>query len=39
MRAEDYPVTIIGCIRGVDGWYRAGFDEKTKTIKPMVKIG
>ena len=37
MRSEDYPVTIIGCIRGRDGWYRAGFDEKTKTIKPIEK--
>ena len=35
MRAEDYPVTIIGCIRGIDGWYRAGYDERTKTIKPI----
>ena len=35
IRAEDYPVTIIGCIRGIDGWYRAGFDERTKTIKPI----
>lgn len=38
MRAEDYPVTIIGRIRGVDGWYRTGFDEKTKTIKPLTRI-
>lgn len=38
MRAEDYPVTIIGVIRGVDGWYRVGFDEKTETIKPMTRV-
>ena len=38
VRAEDYPVTVIGCVRGIDGWYRAGFDEKTKTIKPMERI-
>jgi hypothetical protein len=28
-------ITIIGVIRGVDGWYRAGFDENTKTIVPL----
>lgn len=38
MPEELYPVTIIGCIRGVDGWYRAGFDEKTKTIKPLERM-
>lgn len=38
MRAEDYPVTIIGCIRGVDGWYRAGFDKKTKNMKPLERM-
>lgn len=38
MRAEDYPVTVIGCVRGIDGWYRAGYDERTKTIKPMERI-
>lgn len=38
MPETDYPVTIIGCIRGVDGWYRAGYDSKTKTIKPLERI-
>ena len=31
-------ITIIGVIRGVDGWYRAGYDEQTKTIVPMERI-
>jgi hypothetical protein len=31
-------ITIIGVIRGVDGWYRAGFDENTKTIVPLELI-
>ena len=31
----DYPVTIIGCIRGVDGWYPAGYDSRTGTIRPL----
>lgn len=30
-----HDITIIGCIRGVDGWYRCGFDENTKTIVPV----
>lgn len=34
----DYPVTIIGCIRGVDGWYLAGYDMRTKTIKPLRRM-
>ena len=38
MPETDYPVTIIGCIRGVDGWYLAGYDNRTKTIKPLEKI-
>ena len=38
MPEELYPVTIIGCIRGVDGWYLAGYHSKTKTIKPMERI-
>ena len=25
-------VTLIGVIRGVDGWYRSGYDESTRTI-------
>jgi hypothetical protein len=31
-------ITIIGVIRGVDGWYRAGYDEQTKTIVPLEKL-
>ena len=31
-------ITIIGVIRGVDGWYRCGFDENTKTIVPLELI-
>ena len=31
----DYPVTIIGCVRGIDGWYRAGFDHNKQTIIPL----
>ena len=38
MRAEDYPVTIIGCIRGVDGWYQAGFDTRKQTILPLERM-
>ena len=38
MPAADYPVTIIGCIRGRDGWYRAGFDERSQTIKPVQAL-
>ena len=38
MPETDYPVTIIGCIRGVDGWYLAGYHSKTKTIKPLERI-
>lgn len=33
-----HSVTIIGVIRGADGWYRAGYDEQTKTIVPLEKI-
>ena len=32
MPETDYPVTIIGCIRGVDGWYQAGYDKRKQTI-------
>lgn len=39
IRATDYPVTIIGCIRGMDGWYQAGYDHRTKTITPIRRIG
>jgi len=28
-------ITVIGCIRGIDGWYRCGYDEQTKTIVPL----
>lgn len=38
MPETDYPVTVIGCIRGVDGWYLAGYHSKTKTIKPLERI-
>lgn len=38
IRLADYPVTIIGCIRGVDGWYLAGFDQRKRTIIPMQMI-
>lgn len=38
MPETDYPVTIIGCIRGMDGWYLAGYDKRSKTIKPLEKI-
>lgn len=31
-------ITIIGVIRGVDGWYRCGYDEQTKTIVPLELI-
>ena len=31
-------ITIIGCIRGIDGWYRCGFDEQTKTIVPLERV-
>lgn len=42
-RADDekkvrHQVTIIGCIRGVDGWYRCGFDEARKAIVPLEKL-
>ena len=35
MPASAYPVTIIGCIRGVDGWYQAGWDERKRKITPL----
>ena len=38
MPETDYPVTIIGCVRGVDGWYLAGYDKRSKTIKPMQAL-
>lgn len=38
MPETDYPVTIIGCIRCVDGWYLAGYHSKTKTIKPLERM-
>ena len=33
-----HQITVIGCIRGVDGWYRCGFDEERKTIVPLELI-
>lgn len=38
MPAADYPVTIIDCIRGVDGWYQAGYDKRKQSIIPMQMI-
>lgn len=38
MPEELYPVTIIGCIRGVDGWYLAGYDNRKKAIVPTKLI-
>lgn len=38
MPETDYPVTIIGCIRGVDGWYLAGCDRQKRSIIPMQMI-
>ena len=38
MPETDYPVTIIGCIRGVDGWYQAGHDKRKKAIVPTKLI-
>lgn len=38
MIPEMYPITIIGCIRGVDGWYRAGYDERKKTVVPLEMV-
>lgn len=42
-RADDeqkvqHQITVIGCIRGVDGWYRCGFDEERKQIVPLEQI-
>ena len=33
-----HDITIIGVIRAVDGWYRCGFDENTKTIVPLELV-
>ena len=33
-----HQITIIGCIRGIDGWYRCGFDEERKAIVPLELI-
>ena len=38
MPAKDYPITIIGCIRGVDSWYQAGYDQRKRSIIPMQMI-
>ena len=37
-KKAQHKVTVIGCIKGVDGWYRAGYDEDTKTIIPLEKL-
>ena len=39
IRAADYPVTIIGCIRGVTGWFRAGYDHRKEAVIPTGRIG
>jgi len=33
-----HPITILGCIKTENGWYRLGYDENTKTLKPMEKV-
>ena len=38
IRPEEWPVTIIGCIRGVDGWYQAGYDARKRTVVPIKQI-
>lgn len=38
MPASAYPVTIIGCIRGVDGWYLAGWDKRKRRITPLGRM-
>lgn len=38
IRPADYPVTIIGCIRGVTGWFTAGYDHNKQTIIPLERI-
>ena len=35
IRPEDWPVTIIGCVRGVTGWFTAGYDARKRTIVPL----
>jgi len=37
-KATAHNITVIGCIKGIDGWYRAGYDENTKTIVPLDLI-
>ena len=34
-----HPITVIGCIKTETGWYRLGFDEQTKTMKPLEFLG
>lgn len=38
MPKELYPITVIGCIRGFDGWYQAGYDHRKETIVPLDRI-
>ena len=33
-----HEITVIGCIKGTDGWHMLGFDENTKTLVPLEKI-
>jgi len=36
--SAQHNVTLIGMIRGADGWYRCGFDESTRTIVPLELV-
>lgn len=38
-KKNPHNVTVFGCIKGIDGWYRAGYDENTKSIIPLEKLG
>ena len=38
MTQKTHPITILGCIKTETGWYRLGYDEQTKTMKPMEKV-
>ena len=38
IRPEEWPVTIIGCVRGVTGWFTAGYDERKRVIVPLGRI-
>ena len=34
-----HPITILGCIKTETGWYRLGFDEQAKIMKPLEFLG